>query len=185
MLKWLFCYFFSGADRTADMQINDDFDLTVAANGQVYWPHYGIIKISCALDMLLFPYDRQTCGFTFALAGSKLQNNIVNTNAIWSQTNNASWNMTSLTASHGNYDDMYPFFVFRAEIQRIPDPYVYTFIGPLAALSVLTFLTFFIPPDGGERLSVCLSCFVSFTVFIALVAEDIPSSSTGYPVIGE
>ena len=52
-------------------------------------------------------------------------------------------------------------------------------------LSVLTLLTFWLPPTSGEKVSLGLSVFLAFSMFMLLIAEEVPATSESVPLIGK
>lgn len=173
------------------MTISDKGIAYISAHGLVTWPFFGKVTATCLFDMRLFPYDQQICPLmTKTEQGDSSKVDIQSAQAIYDKSHfleNARWdvlNVTSFAGHWGTYPYAYPYGQFSFILKRRSEDYLWTFIGPILSLSGLTFLTFFIPIDSGERLSVCLTCFVSFSVFIVLITDGIPSSVNGYPVTG-
>jgi nicotinic acetylcholine receptor len=52
-------------------------------------------------------------------------------------------------------------------------------------LSVLTLLTFWLPTTSGEKISLGLSVFLAFSMFMLLIAEEVPATSESVPLIGQ
>ena len=50
-------------------------------------------------------------------------------------------------------------------------------------VSALTMLSFYLPPDSGERLSLVITNLLAMTVFMLLVAEVIPPTSDAVSII--
>jgi len=52
-------------------------------------------------------------------------------------------------------------------------------------LSGLTCLTFYLPTESGEKVSLGLTVLLSFSVFMLLIAEAMPATSEFIPLIGK
>jgi nicotinic acetylcholine receptor len=52
-------------------------------------------------------------------------------------------------------------------------------------LSVLTCLTFYLPTESGEKVSLGLTVLLSFSVFMLLIAEEMPATSEFIHLIGK
>jgi len=57
-------------------------------------------------------------------------------------------------------------------------------ILPCTMLSVLVMVSFCLPPDSGEKISLGISVLLAFTVFLLTVAESIPRTSLHTPIMG-
>ena len=63
--------------------------------------------------------------------------------------------------------------------------YTYNIIIPCVMLSILTLLCIWMKPDSGEKISLGLTILLAFSVFMLLIAEDMPSTSVNVPIIGK
>ncbi|VDN05347.1 unnamed protein product [Thelazia callipaeda] len=63
--------------------------------------------------------------------------------------------------------------------------YTVNLIFPIVGISFLTALVFYLPSDGGEKISLCISILISLTVFFLLLVEIIPPTSLVIPLIGK
>ena len=56
-------------------------------------------------------------------------------------------------------------------------------IAPSVLFSGLTALVFYLPPDCGEKVTLCISILLSLTIFQLVILESIPASSLVVPLI--
>lgn len=101
---------------------------------------------------------------------------------------NGEWEIVKATGSRGLRTDescSYPTITYSFVIRRLPLFYTLFLIIPCIGLSFLTILVFYLPSNGGEKISLCTSVLVSLTVFLLVIEEIIPSSSKVIPLIGE
>ena len=52
-------------------------------------------------------------------------------------------------------------------------------------MSLLALLVFYLPPDSGEKVSLGITVLLSFSVFLLLVAENVPKTSEFVPLLGK
>lgn len=103
---------------------------------------------------------------------------------------NGEWEIVKATGSRGSRSDgafFYPSITYSFIIRRLPLFYTLFLIIPCIGLSFLTVLVFYLPSNGGEKISLCTSVLVSLTVFLLVIEEIIPSSSKvrgGLKIIG-
>lgn len=54
---------------------------------------------------------------------------------------------------------------------------------PFFPILALTLLSFFLPPDSGERITLVITNLLAMTVFMLIVAEIMPATSEVVPLI--
>ena len=74
---------------------------------------------------------------------------------------------------------------FFIELQRKPFYYVMNVVIPTVVLAILSTLTFLIPADSGEKLSMGVSVLLAFTVFMLILSDNIPQTSDNAPLLGK
>ena len=63
--------------------------------------------------------------------------------------------------------------------------YVFNMILPCFLITLVALLGFYIPNDSGEKVSMGITTLLSMTVFLMLVAENMPPTSDVLPLIGK
>ena len=78
----------------------------------------------------------------------------------------------------------YPDVTFILHIRRRTLYYTYNVIIPCIMLSSLSLMGFWVPPEGGEKVALGMTVLLSFSVFMLLIAENMPATSFYIPLIG-
>uniref|UniRef100_A0A8D3A742 Neuronal acetylcholine receptor subunit alpha-5 n=1 Tax=Scophthalmus maximus TaxID=52904 RepID=A0A8D3A742_SCOMX len=164
----------------------------VKYDGRISWTPPANYKSACTIDVTFFPFDLQNCSMKFGswtYDGSQVDI-ILEDFHVDKQDyfDNGEWEIVKATGSRGLRTDgssSYPTITYYFIIRRLPLFYTLFLIIPCIGLSFLTILVFYLPSNGGEKISLCTSVLVSLTVFLLVIEEIIPSSSKAIPLIGE
>uniref|UniRef100_A0AAQ5YZ19 Cholinergic receptor, nicotinic, alpha 5 n=1 Tax=Amphiprion ocellaris TaxID=80972 RepID=A0AAQ5YZ19_AMPOC len=164
----------------------------VKYDGTITWTPPANYKSACTIDVTFFPFDLQNCSMKFGswtYDGSQVDI-ILEDFHVDKQDyfDNGEWEIVKATGSRGLRTDgssSYPTITYFFIIRRLPLFYTLFLIIPCIGLSFLTILVFYLPSNGGEKISLCTSVLVSLTVFLLVIEEIIPSSSKAIPLIGE
>uniref|UniRef100_A0A8C4GP00 Neuronal acetylcholine receptor subunit alpha-5 n=1 Tax=Dicentrarchus labrax TaxID=13489 RepID=A0A8C4GP00_DICLA len=164
----------------------------VKYDGTISWTPPANYKSACTIDVTFFPFDLQNCSMKFGswtYDGSQvdiiLEDFHVDKRDYF---DNGEWEIVKATGSRSLRTDgssSYPTITYFFIIRRLPLFYTLFLIIPCIGLSFLTILVFYLPSNGGEKISLCTSVLVSLTVFLLVIEEIIPSSSKAIPLIGE
>ena len=79
----------------------------------------------------------------------------------------------------------YPFVTYNFIIKRRVLYYMFNIVFPCLWLAILSVMTFWLPPDSGEKITLGITVLLAFSVFMLLVAESMPKTSESVPLIGE
>jgi hypothetical protein len=74
-------------------------------------------------------------------------------------------------------DEPYPDLIFYIYIRRRILYYLFNIILPCIWLSILSLVGFWLPPDSGEKITLGITVLLAFSVFMLLIAENIPATS--------
>ena len=181
----------------------------VSSDGTVFWPPIVKFRSTCRIDITWFPFDDQLCflkfgSWTYDSTQIILTNRSENVDmlnyvdngtlfclslCIWITIAGewkllASWTVLS-TLTYPCCDESYFDLKFYFHIRRRTLYYTYNVFIPCIMLSILTCLTFYLPTESGEKVSLGLTVLLAFSVFMLLIAEAMPATSEFIPLIGE
>ncbi|NP_001103389.1 nicotinic acetylcholine receptor subunit alpha 4 isoform 1 precursor [Bombyx mori] len=176
---------------------------TVYYNGLVVWQPPAVYKSSCSIDVEFFPYDVQTCvlklgswtydGFKVDLRHMDEQagSNVVSVGVDLSEFYmSVEWDILEVPAVRNEKfytccDEPYLDITFNITMRRKTLFYTVNIIIPCMGISFLTVLTFYLPSDSGEKVTLSISILISLHVFFLLVVEIIPPTSLVVPLLGK
>lgn len=163
-------------------------------DGHVHWEPGGVFTTTCDIDIRYFPFDDQSCPILVgAWAYYSARMNITNASHEIQTHNfrlNGEWDIYRTRAQWMENvlpccpDTRYPYVEFTLYLRRKHAFFVINIILPCSLLSVLVMIVFCLPPDAGEKISLGISVLLAFTVFLLMVAENIPRTSLRVPIIG-
>ncbi|XP_053565032.1 acetylcholine receptor subunit gamma [Bombina bombina] len=174
----------------------------VSSDGSMYWLPPAIYRSYCPVVVTYFPFDWQNCSMVF-------QSQTYNANEIellltvedgrtieWividpeAFTENGEWVIKHIPAKklinhHLSPDDInYQEIVFYLIIQRKPLFYVINIIVPCVLITFVSVLIYFLPAKaGGQKCTVSINILLAQIVFLFLIAQKIPETSTAVPLI--
>ncbi len=145
-----------------------------------------ISKTLCQINMEYFPYDIQEC--PVVIQPWTYNKDMVDfTDMVVIHEDNASsgqWKAVGRpTCNKENrfyYSANETFSVIYCTVkyQRYAVNHVISFIFPAFMLNIIGSLTYFLPPEAGERVSLGVTSYLSFSVMALMVSERIPETNT-------
>ncbi|KAL3836119.1 hypothetical protein ACJMK2_021570 [Sinanodonta woodiana] len=150
---------------------------------------------SCKVDITYFPFDDQKCILRFgSWIYSGLWMNYVTMHQdrpidLGNYVNNSEWDLLSVILNknirtHSCCPDPHPDLTYLLHIRRKTFYYIFNIIVPCIMLFILTLLTFWLPLTSGEKITLGLSVFLAFSMFMLLIAEEVRATSEAVPLIG-
>lgn len=160
-------------------------------NGSVDWSAPLTMISSCKVNVHHYPFDVQECNLRF---GSwqhdaryidydigKLDDELL--------SENGEWDLIGIEAFRigRNYSccpgKTYPDVTFRVKMQRKPLFYVVNLIVPCVVISTMAIVEFVLPCNSGEKVSLGITVLLSMTVFMLVIAENMPATSDSIPIL--
>lgn len=136
----------------------------VSHDGGIQWIPQAIFRSSCAIDIMYFPFDVQTCKMKFGswtYDGYKIDLDLVyNVSTGFEMTDyikSNEWEIISSRAKKTVFryaccDEPFVDLTFHLKIKRQPAFYNYILILPCILLSSLTLVLFWLPPESPAKM---------------------------------
>ncbi|XP_046547103.1 neuronal acetylcholine receptor subunit beta-3-like [Haliotis rubra] len=158
-------------------RVNDD--------GLIQWYH-GMKKCTkCSLDMTKFPFDTQTCSINLiqwvtvisqvnlTAGGVHIESSMFQQNGEWEILDKSKEVIVHTYTEVYIQTELVFTFVFKRKYLY----YIITNILPGMLLSVLNLGVFLLPPESGEKVSLCISIVLSYAVFLSVIGGSLPEVS--------
>ncbi|XP_062422492.1 acetylcholine receptor subunit alpha [Pungitius pungitius] len=163
--------------------------------GMITWNPPAIFKSYCEIIVLHFPFDLQNCSMklgTWTYDGLLV---VINPDSDRPDLSNfmesGEWVLKDYRSwKHWVYytccpDTPYLDITYHFLMLRLPLYFIVNVIIPCMLFSFLTGLVFYLPTDSGEKMTLSISVLLSLTVFLLVIVELIPSTSSAVPLIGK
>ncbi|KAK4467918.1 hypothetical protein MN116_008465 [Schistosoma mekongi] len=165
----------------------------VQSNGNVFWPPPAKLRSTCKIDITYFPFDDQSCTMKFgSWTYDGWQVNIIKRHDEVDTSNyieNGEWDLLKIVVERHEIfypccEEPYPDLRFTIYMRRRTLYYLFNIIFPCLWLTVLSLVSFWLPPDSGEKITLGITVLLAFSVFMLLIAENMPATSEFVPLIG-
>ncbi|XP_033099315.1 neuronal acetylcholine receptor subunit beta-3-like isoform X2 [Anneissia japonica] len=133
-------------------------------SGRVVWQSPAIITTHCTMDVTHFPFDQQTCLVKFGPwqhGANEITLNGTGSHSLYLyNVSSSEWEIFMFSADNGREDyKIYPdddpvpytFVTYYIFLRRVPTYFVFYLIMPCTLISATTLLSFFLPPESGEK----------------------------------
>ncbi|XP_013418405.1 neuronal acetylcholine receptor subunit alpha-10-like [Lingula anatina] len=179
-------------DVTEEQRTLDAYKAQVKSDGSVKWLAPALYQSYCKLDVQYFPKDLQVCPMKFgswSFHGDHL--NLVNMTEYGDVSNyvaNGEWELVALpvvrhVVTYQCCSEAYPDVTFYFVMRRRSLYYMFNIMVPCIFIVSIALLTFYLPPESGEKVSLVVTVLLALTVFMLLVAEIMPPQADAIPLI--
>ncbi|MBN3300259.1 CHIN protein, partial [Amia calva] len=184
-----------GRSADGDFAIVHETKVLLEHTGMITWTPPAIFKSYCEIIVTHFPFDLQNCSMklgTWTYDGTRV---VINQESERPDLSNfmesGEWVMKDYRGwKHFVYyaccpDTPYLDITYHFLMLRLPLYFIVNVIIPCLLFSFLTGLVFYLPTDSGEKMTLSISVLLSLTVFLLVIVELIPSTSSAVPLIGK
>lgn len=178
-----------------DFAIVHETKVLLESSGLITWTPPAIFKSYCEIIVTHFPFDLQNCSMklgTWTYDGTSV---VINPESDRPDLSNfmesGEWVMKDYRGwKHWVYYACCPTtpyldITYHFLMLRLPLYFIVNVIIPCLLFSFLTGLVFYLPTDSGEKMTLSISVLLSLTVFLLVIVELIPSTSSAVPLIGK
>ncbi|XP_071493943.1 neuronal acetylcholine receptor subunit alpha-10-like [Diadema antillarum] len=163
----------------------------VQYDGMIDWSAPLTMISECNIDVYLYPFDKQECKLKMgSWQHDRRYIDYLEGRADAANYNyNGEWDTLAIVA-HSNVkvysccpDKEYPDVTFTINIRRKPLFYIVNLVIPCVLISMMSMVEFILPCNSGEKVSLGITVLLSLTVFMLVIAENMPATSDSIPVL--
>ncbi|OWF50616.1 Neuronal acetylcholine receptor subunit alpha-7 [Mizuhopecten yessoensis] len=163
--------------------ISDGQHTVLLENGRVLWYPGRQYSVNCQIDIRRFPFDEQTCQVQIGSWQTPVWiQRIADTGRSLNEIGyekNGEWEIIGrITQPEYNENLRISYVTYEIHFRR---HFLYPVINtlfPVVLLSFLNTLVFLLPARSGEKMTLSISVFLSFTVFLTVFNDMMPKLST-------
>ncbi|XP_002742131.1 neuronal acetylcholine receptor subunit alpha-4-like [Saccoglossus kowalevskii] len=171
---------------------SNEISVIVSHDGRVVWDYPALLKSNCAFDVTFVPFDQQTCRMFFGswsyssdqvtLSGDLAHLDNLHTNDEWKLIDvTMATGMTVPLQGHESVEGVEMTVV----LQRCNEFYLMFMLVPFIMIAGISMLVFLLPPDSGEKLSLCITNLLTLVLYYGQLSRMIPMTVEGtFPIIG-
>ncbi|XP_073240795.1 neuronal acetylcholine receptor subunit alpha-10-like isoform X3 [Porites lutea] len=166
--------------------------IILTSDGGCTWYAPTILRSGCNIDITYFPFDDQLCELKF---GSWTYNgfevNIVQMSDkadLKFYMESSEFQLISAKAqrnvvTYSCCPEPYPDVTFNLHLRRKPGFFLYNIIIPCLVIAALAVLTFVLPPEIGERVTLVIESFLALSFVVLMVSDSVPVTSDSSPLL--
>ncbi|ESP00162.1 hypothetical protein LOTGIDRAFT_141278, partial [Lottia gigantea] len=168
-------------------------NMIVTSDGNVTWLSMVIFKSACRINVKYFPFDEQNCSMSFSSWSFDYEQlNILDVGSEGDTSNfmgSSEWTLHRYVqrrevVTFSCCPVPFVFINYDILIRRRPLFYLFNLVMPCVLITFVALMGFYVPSDSGEKISMGITTLLSMTVFLMILAENMPPTSDVLPLVG-
>ena len=172
-------YLVNAADKIMEIG-HEGIMIRVAHDGQASWSPGQVLKYTCSVDIKYYPFDTQRCEMrfvTWSYLSSEVQlDDPTRTLNLSYFAPNSQWEFLD-SKLHSGLIENRKYLLYTFKLKRRYQFFIVYLIGPVLLLGVINNLVFAMPVSSGERMSVAITSFLAFAVYMSIINNNVPDNS--------
>lgn len=166
--------------------------MRVLQEGKIDWMQAMYLITSCEMDVTFYPFDTQVCGIDitswsytdmevdFDFDTPDVDMSFFSENGEWEYVK---YKATLATVTRG----LTPHTMATVSLtfRRRPAFLVMSIVLPVITIAFLSSLIFTLHPESGEKMGFCLTVMLAYAVYLTLVSDHMPTTSTSTSVLSK
>ena len=156
------------------------------SDGLAFWRPGLVTKTLCDIQTPAYPFDVHACYISVILWGS-IPSEIVlgsplNTVVTAFYSRNSEWSLTGSTALASSTNQISS-ISFGLQFSRKSAFLMINIVIPIVFLGLLNPFVFLLPHESGERVTFSVTILLSFAVFLNVIGDNVPKTSSPMPLL--
>ena len=161
-------------------------EVRYTSDGVAFWKPGSVMKTLCYIQIPAYPFDSHTCYISVGTWGGSTSEVILNIpSSIRTDFYgvNAEWTLNKTSTQTALVGTEISLAMFGIQFLRKPTFLVINILIPIVFLSLLNCVVFLLPYESGERVAFSITVLLSFTVFLNIIGDNIPKTSSPMPYV--
>ena len=144
---------------------------------------YKTFTVACKIRIRYFPFDSQSCELEFQswwYPSSKMNLTFTTDEVVLildQFKESTEWNLETSRGERYELPPGWGHVKFIFNVRRRYMFHVFNLILPLVCISILNLTVFILPAESGEKITLCISVFLTLAVFLTIITSSFPESS--------
>ncbi|EDO47639.1 predicted protein [Nematostella vectensis] len=168
-------------------------NIVVEDTGKCVWSGPVTFTFTCSMALSRWPFDDQNCTMKFGSLSYGKNNFIISKVKVSKSDDfieNSNWELKNITVALQETDHgdccLFGFsqVTYTLNMARKFKYHMFYLVAPCLLMVILSLFSFWIPSESGERIGFVTTLLLAMMVFLLVVPDLIPESSTSIPILG-